>query len=120
MIKNLFARNPKQITDAFIYSIKGLQYVWKEEAGFRQECMIAIILIPLAIWLGDNNIERALMISACFLVLLVEVINSAIEAAIDRHGDEIHPLSAAAKDMGSTAVMLSELILVIIWGFLLV
>jgi diacylglycerol kinase (ATP) len=120
MIKSLFARGPKQITAAFNYSIKGLKYVWRNEAGFRQESIIAAILIPLAMWLGDNNIERALMISACLLVLLVEVINSAIEAAVDRHGDEIHPLSAAAKDMGSAAVLLSEIILLVIWGLLLV
>jgi diacylglycerol kinase (ATP) len=102
------------------FSIAGFKTVWKNEAGFRQEATVAAVLIPLALWLGEDNIERVLLIGACLLVLLVEIINSAIEAAVDRVGTEEHPLSAAAKDMGSAAVMLSELMLVIVWALVLI
>ena len=117
---SLFARGPAQLADALRYSIRGFQTAWRNEAGFRQECSLAVILIPLAIWLGDNNVERAMLISACLLVLLIEIINSAIEATIDRVSTEQHPLYAAAKDLGSAAVMLSELMLLVVWGLLLI
>lgn len=115
-----FARGPAQLADALRYSINGFQTAWRTEAGFRQECSLAIILIPLGAWLGDTNVERAMLISACLLVLLVEIINSAIEATIDRVSTEQHPLSAAAKDLGSAAVMLSELMFLVVWGLLLI
>ena len=117
---SLFSRGPGQLADALRYSLAGFKTVWKNEAGFRQEATVVALLIPLALWLGESNVERALMIGSCLLVLLVEIINSAIEAAVDRIGEEEHPLSAAAKDMGSAAVMLSEIMLAVVWILLLI
>ena len=119
-VMSLFSRGPTQLAAAWQYSMQGFRTVWREEAGFRQEACLAIILIPLAVWWGETNVERAMLISACLLVLLVEIINSAIEATIDRFGAENHPLSAAAKDMGSAAVMLSEIMLLVVWVLLLI
>lgn len=104
---------------AFGASMKGLSGAFREEAAFRQELALAVIVIPLGLWLGRTGIERALLIAPMFLVLVVELINSAIEATVDRIGLERHKLSGLAKDIGSAAVLMSLLLLAVIWVLIL-
>lgn len=101
------------------YSGKGLVGVWKTEAAFRQEVMLAAVLIPLALWLDISPVERVLLLSSVMLVLIVELMNSAIEAVVDRIGLERHPLSGKAKDQGSAAVLLSLCVVALTWGIIL-
>ena len=89
--------------------------MYKHEEAFRQELLLSIILVPVGFFLGDNGIEKALLIGSVLLLLLVEVLNSAIEAVVDRFGGEIHTLSGRAKDMGSAAVFLAIVMLVVTW-----
>lgn len=96
------------------YSIAGLRAGWREKA-FRQELCLAVVLLPLSFWLGGNWVETALLASTVVLVLITELLNSGIEAAIDRIGPELHELSKRAKDMGSAAVLLSLLLCTGIW-----
>ncbi len=109
----------KRILHAAGYSLLGLIAAYKHEAAFRQELWLTIILAPLAIYLGNSGIERALLLGSLFLVLIVELLNSAIEAVVDRISSEHHELSGRAKDIGSAAVMLTLLNLVVIWSFVL-
>jgi len=109
----------KRIISASGYSIKGLVSCWKMEAAFRQEVAAAVILIPLAFYLGEGGVEKALLFSTCMLVLVVELLNSGIEAVVDRIGHEFHELSGLAKDIGSAAVMLSIMTLIVCWGLIL-
>ena len=106
----------RRITRATRFSAQGLAQAWKHEAAFRQETILLVVLIPVALWLGDTVLTQVLLISVCLLVLIVELINSAIEAAIDRHGQEHHELSGRAKDMGSAAVFVSLTVVVLVWG----
>ena len=107
-----------RILRATKFSAQGLAAAWKNEAAFRQELILVVILLPAAFWLGQTALERAVLIGSLFLMLIVELINSAIEAAIDRHGDEQHELSGRAKDMGSAAVFVSLLIIATTWGLI--
>jgi diacylglycerol kinase (ATP) len=109
----------KRITMATLYSWQGFKACYRKEEAFRQETWLAVILIPLAIWLGDNGIQIAMMVGSVVLVLIVEILNSAIEAVVDRIGSEHHKLSGRAKDMGSAAVMLSLLNVAVVWGLVL-
>jgi diacylglycerol kinase (ATP) len=109
----------KRIISAAGYSIKGLSSCWRSEAAFRQEVLGSVVLVPLAFYLGDNGMEVALMILTCMLVLIVELLNSSVEAAIDRIGPEYHQLSGQAKDIGSAAVMVSIGTLLVTWGLVL-
>jgi diacylglycerol kinase (ATP) len=109
----------KRILSAAGYSAKGLLSCWRNEAAFRQELLACIVLVPLALWLGDSGLERALLIGVLLLVLIVEVLNSSIEAVVDRIGPEHHELSGLAKDQGSAAVMLSLLCVAVVWGLVL-
>jgi diacylglycerol kinase (ATP) len=104
---------------AFGNTIKGLAGAYREEAAFRQELALAVVVIPLGLWLGRNGIERALLIAPMFLVLVVELVNSAIEATVDRIGLERHTLSGLAKDIGSAAVFMSLLLLAVVWVLVL-
>ena len=97
------------------FSAQGIVSAWKNEAAFRQELLLVVVLLPVAVWLGQTALERAVLIGCLFIVLIVELINSAIEAAIDRHGDELHELSGRAKDMGSAAVLVSLLLVAVVW-----
>jgi diacylglycerol kinase (ATP) len=106
----------RRILRATRYSAQGFAQAWQHEAAFRQELVLAIVLTPAAIWLGETIVEQALLIGVLLLVLIVELFNSAIEAAIDRHGDEHHELSGRAKDMGSAAVFVSLVIVLLVWG----
>jgi len=106
----------RRILRATGFSAQGLRSAWQHEAAFRQEVVLLVILIPIALWLGETVLLQALLIGVCLFVLIVELFNSAIEAAIDRHGDEHHELSGRAKDMGSAAVMVSLAIVLLTWG----
>lgn len=101
------------------YSYQGLRAQWRYEAAFRQEVWLFLVAVPLALWLGDTALEKALMIFSVGLVLVVETINSSIEAVVDRISDEKHELSGRAKDLGSAAVMLSLGLAGVVWLFLL-
>lgn len=105
----------RRIIRATRYSMQGLAHAWRNEAAFRQEVGLTIVLSPIGWWLGRSPTERTLLIGSCIFVLIVELLNSAIEAAIDRHGDERHELSGRAKDLGSAAVMLSLILVAAIW-----
>jgi diacylglycerol kinase (ATP) len=108
----------RRILRATKFSAQGLAQAWQHEAAFRQELVLVLLLTPVAAWLGQTALERAVLIGCCLIVLIVELINSAIEAAIDRHGDEHHELSGRAKDMGSAAVFISLLLVAVVWGLI--
>ena len=108
----------RRILRATKFSAQGLAQAWQHEAAFRQELVLVLILVPVAAWLGQTALERAALIGCCLIVLIVELINSAIEAAIDRHGDEHHELTGRAKDMGSAAVFISLLLVAVVWGLI--
>lgn len=97
------------------YSVSGLKMAWFEKA-FRQEALFALVMLPAALWLGSNWVETALLCASTLLVLIVELLNTAVETAIDRIGPEWHELSKRAKDMGSAAVLLSLLLCAGIWA----
>jgi diacylglycerol kinase (ATP) len=97
----------------------GFQGAWREEAAFRQECALALVVIPLGFWLGGTGVERALLVGPMLLVLIIELLNSAVEAAIDRIGDEHHALSGLAKDLGSAAVFGGFVLLGLNWVLVL-
>jgi len=98
------------------YSWSGLRTAYRNESAFRQETALALVLVPAAFWLGRNWVETALLAGSVLLVLIVELLNSAIEAAIDRISFELHDLSKLAKDFGSAAVMLALLLCGGIWA----
>ena len=118
-----------RIVRAAKYSLAGLRGAAAGEAAFRQELVLAVILTPVAVWLGDTGVERALMIAprclaglmigVVMLVLIVELLNSAIEAAVDRVGTDFHDLSGRAKDLGSAAVFISLVSVPIVWALIL-
>ncbi|MEN8710976.1 MAG: diacylglycerol kinase [Arenicellales bacterium] len=110
----------RRIWNAAGYSFAGLKAAFQNEAAFRQESVLLLILAPVALWLGEGAIEKVLLISSVLLVLIIELVNSAIESAIDRIGSDIHELSGRAKDIGSAAVFLSLLNAALIWFFLIV
>jgi len=97
------------------YSWQGLCAAWRHEAAFREETYLAVILIPLGLYVGENGSQKAILVASVVLVLMVEMINSAIEACVDRHGSEHHELSGRAKDMASTAVALALALAVVVW-----
>jgi diacylglycerol kinase (ATP) len=109
----------KRIIRAGIYSCKGFKACFKNEAAFRQELGLTVVLLPLAFWLGENAIERALMIGVWLIVPTVELLNSGIEAVVDRISDEHHPLAGRAKDVGSAAVFLAFTNASAVWAVLL-
>ena len=100
---------------AFGSSMRGLGGAYRDEAAFRQELALAVVVIPLGLWLGHGAIERVLLVSPVLLILIVELLNSAIEATVDRIGPERHVLAGLAKDIGSAAVLLSFVLLVVVW-----
>jgi diacylglycerol kinase (ATP) len=105
----------RRIRNAFGYSLSGLRSAYRAENAFRQECWLAVVLIPLACFLPVGGIGRALMIASVLLVLIVELINSAVEAVVDRISLERHELSKHAKDVGSAAVFIALLNVVVVW-----
>ena len=105
-----------RILRAAIYSGQGLASAWKHEAAFRQEVALMVVMSPLAFWLGRTLAERALLVGVFLVVIIVELLNSALEAAVDRHGDEHHELSGRAKDLGSAAVFVSLVLAFCAWA----
>jgi len=104
---------------AFGYSLQGFVHTWREEAAFRQEVCLSIVVIPAGLLLGRTGIERALLVYPMLQILVIEILNSAVEAVVDRGGTERHPLAGMAKDMGSAAVMLSFALLGTVWLLIL-
>jgi diacylglycerol kinase (ATP) len=109
----------RRIINAGGYSLAGFRACWRHEAAFRQELMGLVPLLPLALYLGRSGVERALLAGSLLLVPLVELLNSAIEAVVDRVGNEHHELSGRAKDVGSAAVFLAIAMAVVIWLLIL-
>jgi diacylglycerol kinase (ATP) len=119
MIERDKPRGLVRLLRAFGNSFKGFAGAFREEAAFRQELALAVVVVPLGLWFGRTGVEKALLVAPMLLILIVELLNSAIEAAIDRIGFEHHQLSGLAKDIGSAAVFLSILLLVIVWVLVL-
>lgn len=109
----------RRLINALGYSLSGLRLAWKDEAAFRQEVILAIILVPVAFMMPVGEIQRVLLVGSVMLVLVVEMINSAIEAVVDRVSLDIHPLAKKAKDMGSAAVLLALANAILIWTMIL-
>lgn len=109
----------RRIAKAMIYSIQGLRAAYGGEAAFRQELLACLVLVPLALWLGATPLHRAMLIGSLLLVLVTELVNTAVEAAVDRVGPEYHAESKRAKDIGSAAVFLSILNAVVVWTLIL-
>ena len=109
-------RGPKQILRATRYSLQGLRAAWQHEASFRLEAWTLLLLIPLAILLGRTMVERALLIVVAMLVPAMELMNSAMEAIVDKTTPEFHELAGRAKDMGSAAVFGCMLMTLLLWG----
>ena len=108
----------RRIVNATFFSFAGLKTAWQSEAAFRQECVLAVVLIPAGVWLGQNAVERALLIGSCLLVLIVELLNTAVEYVVDRVGLDHHRLSGQAKDVGSAAVFLSLTLTLVVWALI--
>lgn len=107
-----------RIKAAYTNSLAGYTAAWKNEEAFRTECLALIAAVPVALWLGDNAVERGLLIGSVMLLLIVELLNSAVETVVDRIGLERHELSGRAKDIASAAVMTSMLLIGLIWGLI--
>jgi diacylglycerol kinase (ATP) len=108
----------RRIINASAYSWQGFKAAFKHEAAFRQELILCLVLLALLPWVASNKLEVLILILSLFIVLICEIINSAIEAVVDRFGDEIHPLAGRAKDMGSAAVFLALLNLGVCWSLI--
>lgn len=107
-----------RIINAYGYSMQGLAAALKHESAFRQEAVLFIVLLPAAIWLGQDWLQTILLVGSLLLVLIVELINSSIEAVVDRIGDERHELAGRAKDMGSAAVFIALANVIFIWAII--
>lgn len=112
-------RGPVRVAKAALWSLQGLRAAWLHESSFRLEVYLFLVLAPLGGWLGRDGVERALLIGSCLLVLAMELMNSAMEAVIDRYGAEQHELAGRAKDMGSAAVFVLILNVVLVWALVL-
>ena len=110
----------RRVWNALFYSFDGFRAAFKHEDAFRQETILAVILVPAAFFLTDQNLMQAMMIGSVILVLIVELLNSAIEATVDRISLENHQLAKRAKDIGSAAVLLSIVNVLVIWGLALI
>jgi len=112
-------RGPRQIVRALKWSWKGLRAAWSHEASFRLEVLICVVLLPAGLWLGRGAVEKALLAGSLLLVLAMELINSAVEAVVDKVSPEFHELAGRAKDMGSAAVFLLLANVALCWGLIL-
>jgi len=108
-------RGVARVLRALGASVNGLVGAFRSEAAFRQELGLGVIVIPLGLWFGHGGVERALLIAPMLLILIVELVNSAIEATVDRIGFERHALAGLAKDIGSAAVFVSFVLLAAVW-----
>lgn len=109
-----------RLINALGYSRDGIASAWKHEAAFREEVLLAVVAIPLGLWLGHGGVEKALLVGSILLILIVELLNSAVEAVVDRVSDEHHELSKRAKDIGSAAVLLTLTLAAAVWALVLV
>jgi len=114
-VDRLKPRGLRRVLLAGLASFRGLAGAFREEAAFRQELAFAALVIPLGLWLGRSGVERALLVAPVVLILIVELLNSAIEATLDRIGFERHALAGLAKDIGSAAVFLAFVLLGAVW-----
>ncbi len=112
-------RNPARIMKATIWSLQGLRAAWLHESSFRLEVVMFLVLGPLGWYFGQNGVERALLIGSCLLVMSIELLNSSIEAVIERYGAEHHELAGRAKDMGSAAVFVLMMNVILVWALIL-
>lgn len=112
-------RGPRQIWRAFQWSMAGLRAAWRHEASFRLEAYLFVIFFPLGLWLGQGAIEKAILCGSLLLVLSAELLNSAVEAVVDKASPEFHELAGRAKDMGSAAVLLLMFNVLLCWGLIL-
>ncbi len=119
MAKHISKLLKRRIIKSGGYSLQGLWATLQGEEAFRVESVLALLLIPLGLYLGETGAEKVLLAGSVFLVLIVEVLNSAIESVVDRLGSEQHELSGRAKDQGSAAVLLSLMLVLLVWGVLL-
>ena len=104
-----------RIINAAGYSWLGIKAAYQHEAAFRQEAWLCLVLTPVALYYGPGLADKAILIASLVFILLIEILNSALEAVVDRHGDDIHPLSGRAKDMGSAAVLFAFIIAGLVW-----
>jgi len=119
--KNSFLpRGPVGVWNALRWSLKGIAIAWQTESSFRLEVWMFVPLAPLAFWLGQNGIERIILVGSMLLVLSAELLNSSIEAVIERYGAEHHEMAGRAKDMGSAAVFVLMMNVLLCWGLLLI
>lgn len=107
----------QRLIKATEYSVKGLRSAWRHETAFRQECIIALLLLPVAFMLGRTLTQTALLIGVCLVVLIAELLNSAVEATVDSMERDPSELAGRAKDMGSAAVALALVLVWVVWGF---
>lgn len=112
-------RGIPRLIQAFVCSVQGLRSAWRDEEAFRLEVLAALVLVPVALWLGESSVERILLAGSVAFVLIVELLNSAVEAVVDRIGPEHHELSGKAKDIGSAAVLISLLLVPVVWALIL-
>ncbi|HET7269012.1 MAG TPA: diacylglycerol kinase [Oleiagrimonas sp.] len=112
-------RGPRQIWGAFIWSMKGLKAAWLHEASFRLEAGLAVVVMPLGLWLGDGGVEKLLLGGTPLLILAAELLNSAVETVVDLVSPEYHELAGRAKDLGSAATFMTMLLLVLAWVLIL-
>jgi len=108
-----------RLWNALHYSLDGFKAAYQHEDAFRQEVLMAIVLIPLGIYLGKSGVERALLVGSVLLVIMIELLNSAVEATVDRISLDSHRLAKRAKDIGSAAVLMSLINLAVVWGLVL-
>jgi len=106
------------IIKAVIWSMAGLKAAWKNEQAFRWEATIVLLMMPVGLWFGRTAVERALLIASSMLILITELLNSAVEAVVDRIGPERHKLSKRAKDLGSAAAFISMITAAVVWALI--
>src|SRR5262245_50189280 len=106
----------RRIINATFFSMAGFRAAWRDEAAFRQEVLLCVVLVPAAFWLGRTAVERSLLVGSCLIVLIVELLNTGIENVVDRFGEARHRLSGQAKDMGSAAVFTSLRLALVTWS----
>ncbi len=112
-------RSPARIMKAAMWSLQGLRAAWLHESSFRLEVVLFMVLGPLGWYFGQTSVERALLIGSCLLVMSIELLNSSIEAVIERYGAEHHELAGRAKDMGSAAVFVLMMNVILVWALIL-
>ncbi|MDJ0807420.1 MAG: diacylglycerol kinase [Gammaproteobacteria bacterium] len=113
-------RGLRRLINAARWSMKGFRSTFKHEEAFRQELLLLVILAPIGYWLGANGVERVLLIGSLFIVLIVELLNTAVETVVDRIGPEQHKLSGRAKDQGSAAVFVAVALVILVWSLILI